>query len=71
MITKTEVMKAIADCEKHVGCGPLDMSLAPEVQRGHLHVLIEAARCAKYKCMFSGMDSTTHISNSHLALDND
>ena len=48
-ITKTEVLKAIADCQHATGWGPLDRSLAEGVQKGAIAVLIEAAKCARYK----------------------
>lgn len=51
MITRTEVLKAIAACEGQSGWGPLDMSLATGIQKGPLHVLIEAAKCARYECI--------------------
>ncbi len=52
MITKREVLDAIARCEIEVGPSALDTSLVP-VPRKALHALIEAAKLAQYTdCAF-------------------
>jgi hypothetical protein len=51
-ITRTEVQKAIADCESGTGWGPLDNSLVA-IPKGALAVLIEAAKCARYASISS------------------
>lgn len=49
MITKTEVLKAIADIESAApGLYPLD-NLTVRVPRGALSVVMEAAKTAQYK----------------------
>ena len=51
MITKTEVLKAVANCERFAGFASIDNSLvAPgAITAGDLHTLIEAAKCARYR----------------------
>ena len=66
MITKTEVLQAIAECEPAGGWGPLDRSLV-SVPKGALHVLIEAAKRTKFRVHSHGDFMGT--SNSNLVLD--
>jgi hypothetical protein len=51
MITKTEVLEAISNCERHAGFATIDKTLVrPDaIRRGDLYALIEAAKCARYK----------------------
>lgn len=51
MITKTEVLSAIARCEPHAGFATIDNRLVHPgaVSRGDLFALIEAAKCARYE----------------------
>ncbi len=54
MITKREVLDAIARCEPLVGAGPLDRT-PTRVDCGDLAVLVEAAKRARFVNAYNGV----------------
>lgn len=76
MITKTEVLKAIAGCEKFAGFASIDSSPlgAGAITAGDLHTLIEAAKCARYQRVGHDIPAVSRFaapSDSDWALDDD
>lgn len=68
MITKTQIEEAIRSCEPKAGYGPLDSTVVDNVSRGALHILIEAAKCARYRPQVAAVEPT---STSQLVLDDE
>lgn len=60
MITKTEVMEAIARCERICVSGPLDRTLT-HVEKGDLAVIVEAAKAARYKNIAKPFDHPAFV----------
>lgn len=68
MITKTEVLRAVASAETICGGNPLSAALVA-IPMGELHVLVEAAKCARYKCIGGNIGEPP--SNSEAVLNDD
>jgi hypothetical protein len=60
MITRREVLDAIARCESQSGWGPLDHT-PTSVSRGDLSLLLEAAKAAKYRNIAKPFDTPDFI----------
>lgn len=68
MITRTEVLKAIARCGPHAGFASIDNALVHPgaVSRGDLFALIEAAKCARYEIIDGFKDMASSDSGAVL-----